>query len=82
MSTKVCGTILATDNQAMNLGTFLIILSGVVLNSGAQLMLKAGARNIGSVSMGSASSLLSAAMGAATQPWVLLGLVCYFVSAG
>jgi multidrug transporter EmrE-like cation transporter len=66
----------------MNLGTFSIILSGVLLNSVAQLLLKAGARAIGSVSMTSSASLVSAVMGAATQPWIALGLLCYFVSAG
>lgn len=65
----------------MNLSTFSIILAGVVLNSAAQLMLKAGARTLGAVSMGSASSLMQAAWSAATQPWIGLGLVCYFVSA-
>ena len=66
----------------MNLGTFSIIFSGVLLNSIAQLLLKAGARAIGSVSMTSGASLLAAGWSAATQPWILLGLVCYFVSAG
>ena len=65
----------------MNLSTFSIILAGVVLNSAAQLMLKAGARTLGAVSMGSASSLMQAAWSAATQPWIGLGLVCYFGSA-
>lgn len=65
----------------MNLSTFSIIFAGVLLNSAAQLMLKAGARTLGVVSMGSASSLAQAAWSAATQPWIGLGLVCYFVSA-
>ena len=66
----------------MNFQTFSIIFAGVLLNSAAQLMLKAGARTLGSVAMGSGSSLMAAAWSAATQPWILLGLVCYFVSAG
>jgi multidrug transporter EmrE-like cation transporter len=66
----------------MNLNTFSIIFSGVLLNSIAQLLLKAGARTLGSVSMASGASVFAAALGAATQPWILLGLVCYFVSAG
>lgn len=66
----------------MNLSTFSIILSGVLLNSAAQLLLKAGARTIGSVSMTSMSSVGAAAWSAATQPWIATGLVCYFVSAG
>ncbi|RYY94634.1 MAG: 4-amino-4-deoxy-L-arabinose transferase [Comamonadaceae bacterium] len=65
----------------MNLSTFSIIFAGVLLNSAAQLMLKAGAKTLGVVSIGSASSLAQAAWGAATQPWIVFGLVCYFVSA-
>jgi multidrug transporter EmrE-like cation transporter len=66
----------------MTLSTFLVIFAGVVLNSGAQLMLKAGARSLQGISLGSASSVLNAAMGAAVQPWILAGLCCYFISAG
>jgi multidrug transporter EmrE-like cation transporter len=66
----------------MNLQTFSIIFAGVLLNSAAQLMLKAGAKTLGTVSMGSSSSLMTAACSAATQPWIVLGLVCYFLSAG
>lgn len=54
----------------------------MLLNSAAQLMLKAGAKALGVVSMGSGASLAAAAWSAATQPWIVLGLVCYFVSAG
>ena len=66
----------------MNLSTFLIIFAGVLLNSVAQLMLKAGARTLGTVALDSAASWTGAAVGAATHPWVLTGLFCYFVSAG
>jgi multidrug transporter EmrE-like cation transporter len=66
----------------MNFGTFSIIFAGVLLNSVAQLLLKAGARAIGPVSMSSGASLFSAAWGATTQPWIFLGLCCYFISAG
>ena len=65
----------------MNLSTFAIIFAGVLLNSAAQLMLKAGARAIGSVSMSSVGSLVEAAWSAASQPWILVGLTCYFISA-
>jgi multidrug transporter EmrE-like cation transporter len=66
----------------MNLATFSIILAGVCLNSAAQLLLKAGAKSIGQVSLGSAASTFAASWAAATQPWIIVGLVCYFVSAG
>jgi multidrug transporter EmrE-like cation transporter len=68
--------------HVMNLSTFSIILSGVILNSAAQLLLKAGAKAIGPVSMTSMSSVGAAAWNAALQPWIGLGLLCYFVSAG
>ncbi len=66
----------------MSLSTFSIIFAGVLLNSAAQLMLKAGANALGTVAVGSGSSLLAAGWGAATQPWIIFGLGCYFVSAG
>ena len=66
----------------MTLPTFSIIFAGVLLNAVAQLLLKAGARALGQVSVGSLASLMAAAWNAGTQPWVLLGLVCYFISAG
>jgi multidrug transporter EmrE-like cation transporter len=66
----------------MNLSTFLVIFAGVVLNSVAQLMLKAGARTLQGISLTSGSSVLNAALAASTQPWILAGLCCYFVSAG
>ncbi|MDM0075116.1 SMR family transporter [Variovorax sp. J2P1-59] len=66
----------------MNLSTFSIIFAGVMLNSVAQLLLKAGARTLGSISMASVTSLFSAVLAAAIQPWILLGLVCYGISVG
>ena len=66
----------------MNFSTFLVIFAGVLLNSGAQLMLKAGARSLQGISLSSASSVLNAAAHAAVHPWILAGLFCYFISAG
>lgn len=66
----------------MTFATFSIIFVGVLLNSAAQLMLKAGAKTLGTVVVGNGASLLAAGWGAATQPWIVLGLCCYFVSAG
>ncbi|MBT2322030.1 EamA family transporter [Variovorax paradoxus] len=66
----------------MTLSTFSIIFAGVLLNSAAQLMLKAGARALGTVTLGSGASLFAAGWGAAMQPWIIVGLGCYFVSAG
>ncbi|MGJ7491009.1 DMT family transporter [Variovorax sp. ZT4R33] len=67
---------------SMNFSTFLVIFAGVLLNSGAQLMLKAGARTLQGISLTSGSSVMNAALNATTQPWILAGLFCYFVSAG
>lgn len=66
----------------MTFATFSIIFVGVLLNSAAQLMLKAGAKTLGTVAVGNGASLLAAGWGAATQPWIVLGLCFYFVSAG
>lgn len=66
----------------MNVTTFSIIFLGVLLNSAAQLLLKAGAKALGPISMGSAASLWQAAWSAIGQPWIPLGLACYFISAG
>ena len=66
----------------MTFPTFSIIFAGVLLNSAAQLMLKAGAKSLGTVAFGSGASLFAAGWNAATQPWIVFGLCCYFVSAG
>ena len=65
----------------MTFTAFSLILAGVLLNSAAQLMLKAGARALGTVALNGAS-LFAAGWNAATQPWIVLGLCCYVVSAG
>ena len=66
----------------MNSATFSIILAGVLLNSAAQLLLKAGANGIGTISLTTAASTAAAAVAVATQPWIVVGLLCYFISAG
>ena len=63
----------------MNQTTFALILSGVLLNAGAQLLLKAGTRVLGVISLGGRNPLeLAFAVG--TQPFILGGLMCYVVS--
>lgn len=66
----------------MTVVTFAIILASVMLNSAAQLALKAGAKAIGTVVPGTGAALMSTVLGAAGQPWIICGLVFYFVSAG
>lgn len=65
----------------MNAMTFSIVLSGVLLNAGAQLLLKAGTNVIGvigPVSGGMAEVVPKVAL----QPFIVGGLACYVVSVG
>ena len=62
----------------MSLQSFLLILTGVLLNAVAQLALKASVRDHGAIELGSGS--LSAAVEVAAEPALWLGLVCYGVS--
>ncbi len=57
---------------------FLIVLVGVLLNAGAQLLLKAGASASGPIA--SLAGLRGAAADLALHPAILGGLVCYAVS--
>ena len=60
---------------------FLWILSGVLLNAAAQLLLKAGANSVGEISMSAgASALWRTATGLAMHPGILGGLACYAIS--
>jgi len=67
----------------MNLVTFGMILTGVLLNAGAQLLLKAGTRSLGVIGAGGgAAGMLQTALGVGTQPYILAGLSCYVLSVG
>ncbi|VTU30655.1 4-amino-4-deoxy-L-arabinose-phosphoundecaprenol flippase subunit ArnF [Variovorax sp. PBS-H4] len=60
---------------------FLWVLSGVLLNAFAQLLLKAGANSVGEISMSAgAPALWRTAIGLAQHPGILGGLACYVVS--
>ncbi|MDP9902075.1 SMR family transporter [Variovorax ginsengisoli] len=60
---------------------FLWILSGVVLNAVAQLLLKAGAASAGQITLGAgAHALWATALGLARHPGILGGLACYVIS--
>lgn len=65
----------------MNFATFGVILVGVFLNAGAQLLLKAGTRSLGLIGAGSAS-LLDTVQGVAFQPHIVAGLTGYVLSVG
>ena len=65
----------------MTLPTFLFILTGVLLNAGAQLLLKAGVRPLGAISVEWATLLPTAARVLMQWP-IVAGLACYVVSVG
>jgi len=66
----------------MNVATFLFIVGGVLLNSVAQLLLKAGARNVGEIhlDLGNFSNLIALGWRVATQLPIIGGLTCYVLS--
>jgi multidrug transporter EmrE-like cation transporter len=63
----------------MNAVSFSLVLTGVLLNAAAQLLLKAGTNRIGEFAF-TASNILPIGLRVATEPWVLGGLFCYMVS--
>jgi multidrug transporter EmrE-like cation transporter len=63
----------------MRMQTFLILLAGVLLNAGAQLLLKAGVKPLGAIA-GPPETLLPALATAFTRGPVLGGLACYVLS--
>ncbi len=65
----------------MTLSTFFFLLTGVLLNAGAQLLLKAGVRPLGALSI-EASTLVATGARVLTQWPILAGLACYVISVG
>lgn len=63
----------------MSAASFALILTGVLLNAAAQLMLKAGANRVGPVDMDTAA-LMSAARELAFSLPIAGGIACYVVS--
>jgi len=64
----------------MNLSTFGFIITGVLLNAVAQLLLKAGTNALGGAIHLSASNWFGTLLKVATQLPILGGLACYGVS--
>ena len=65
----------------MKLLDFAWVLTGVLLNAAAQLLLKAGTRSVGEISMSDGSAALwRSATGLALHPGILGGLACYAIS--
>lgn len=65
----------------MTLPTFLLILAGVLLNAGAQLLLKAGVGPLGVLSVDWHNAVPTALRVLSQWP-ILAGLACYVVSVG
>ena len=63
----------------MNLLSFSLVLLGVLLNAGAQLLLKAGTNSVGQFAF-SRDNILPVGWQLATEPHILGGLVCYVIS--
>jgi len=59
--------------------TFSLLLTGVLLNAGAQLLLKAGTNRIGEFAF-SVENIVPIGVKVATNPPILAGLACYVVS--
>jgi drug/metabolite transporter (DMT)-like permease len=65
----------------MKILDFAWVLTGVLLNAAAQLLLKAGARSVGEISMSDGTAALwRSATGLALHPGILGGLACYAIS--
>ena len=60
---------------------FALVLTGVLLNATAQLLIKAGAETVGQFAF-TAGNLWRASLHFALQWQILLGLACYVVSVG
>ncbi len=63
----------------MNLISFNLIITGVMLNAIAQLALKASVKEMGAISL-HASTFLQTFLKLAWEPFLWLGLICYGVS--
>jgi multidrug transporter EmrE-like cation transporter len=63
----------------MNALSFSLVLTGVLLNAAAQLLLKAGTNRIGEFAF-TASNIVPVGWRVASEPFVLAGLTCYVIS--
>jgi multidrug transporter EmrE-like cation transporter len=65
----------------MSAASFAFILAGVLLNAGAQLLLKAGTNAVGRFDF-TAGNILPVGMKLALEPHIAGGVACYVVSLG
>lgn len=63
----------------MNALSFSLLMTGVLLNAGAQLLLKAGTNSVGAFEYTSAN-IVPVGWKLATEPHIMGGLACYVVS--
>ena len=63
----------------MNAVSFSLLMTGVLLNAGAQLLLKAGTNSVGQFAF-SRDNILPFGWQLATEPHIVAGLGCYIVS--
>ena len=63
----------------MNAVTFALLMTGVLLNAAAQLLLKAGTNAVGQFEL-SAQNILPVGTKLAFEPHIAAGLACYVVS--
>ena len=63
----------------MNLISFLLVITGVLLNAAAQLLLKAGVQHMGVIKL-QVATIVAAGWRLAFEPHILGGLACYVVS--
>jgi len=64
----------------MNLATFALIITGVLLNAAAQLLLKAGTNGLGGAIHINAQNWFSTGVKVFTQLPIIAGLACYVIS--
>jgi multidrug transporter EmrE-like cation transporter len=65
----------------MNATSFTLILTGVLLNAVAQLLLKAGTNVLGVLTL-TREQWLSTGLAVASNPYIVAGLACYVISVG
>jgi len=63
----------------MNAISFSLLMTGVLLNAGAQLLLKAGTNSVGVFEF-SSSNILPVGVKLATEPHIVGGIGCYVIS--
>jgi multidrug transporter EmrE-like cation transporter len=63
----------------MNALSFSLLMTGVLLNAGAQLLLKAGTNAVGAFEY-SGANILPVGIKLATEPHIIGGLGCYVIS--